>query len=741
LGQLTPAARVLPQWFDRRRARDWRGCPGRLWMHSRISFGSSVARTFWVEPVHFMPAYKIDKIRNIGIIAHIDAGKTTTSERIVFYTGREHRLGSVDEGTATMDYLQEEQERGITITSAATTCPWRGYQINLIDTPGHVDFTAEVERSLRVLDGAVGVFCAVGGVEAQSETVWRQANVYKVPRLAFINKMDRVGADFARVVEQIRTRLKANPAICALPMGSEKDFSGIIDLVRMQAILVAEEEQGDHIEWAEIPAAHRARADEGRARLEEQAADTSDALTEAFLTNGRLTEVELAAGLRAATIQGALVPVFCGASLRNRGVKRLLDAVVDYLPSPVDLPPAIGTQPHTGQPVEVRNDPTEPFVAMAFKILGDDHGDLTFLRVYSGTLRLKDAEPLWNPRTGKPERISRLFLMHAKSREQLDEASAGSIVASLGLKNTVTGDTVCEKSHAVVLERMHFPETVISMAIEATSSADKDRLAHALNQLAKEDPTFQRRVVDETGQLLIFGMGELHLEIIKNRLIRDFKIPIAVGSQRVAFKQTITRAVDAEARFVKQSGGQGQFGHVKLRVEPSTNGALFEFENATKGGVIPKEFVKPVEQGCRDAASSGHDRGFPIINVKVTLYDGSYHEVDSSEIAFLQAGRMAFNQAMDEAKPTLLEPFMRLQVTTPQEFLGGIIGDLNSRRASVEEIDSTMDPGHVTVSVPLSEVFGYASVCRSLSQGRAAFTMEPLEYRPVPPHLVERVTS
>ena len=684
-----------------------------------------------------MAAIKIEKIRNIGIIAHIDAGKTTVSERILFYTGKQHRMGEVHEGTATMDYLQEEQERGITITSAATTCPWHDHTINLIDTPGHVDFTAEVERSLRVLDGAVGVFCAVGGVEAQSETVWRQADAWGVPRLAFVNKMDRVGADFERVLGQMRSRLKKNPAVVVMPMGGGVEFEGVVDLVSMKAIVYDEDSQGQEFKLVDIPKDFAAEARARRARLDEQVAETDDALMDFYLTHERLENDALVRGLRAATIKNRLVPVFCGAALRNKGIQRLLDGVVEFLPSPLDLPPAKGTHPHTGKTVEIKSDAAGPLVAMCFKIVGDEHGDLTFIRVYSGTL--KKGDQLFNVRQNKMERMSRLFLMHANQRTPIDEAPAGWIVAANGLKISVTGDTLADKGSPVVLESMHFPETVISMAIETHTSADKDRLAHALTQLAKEDPTFQRRMDDDTGQLLIFGMGELHLEIIKNRLTRDFKIPVAVGSPRVAFKQTVSTVMESEGRFVKQTGGVGQYGHVKIRIEPSTE--HFAFVDATKNGVIPREFVKPVEQGVADAAMSGHDRGFPIINVKVTLLDGSYHEVDSSEISFQQAARIAFDEALNKTPPTLLEPFMRLTVTTPPEFLGGIIGDLNSRRANVENIDSTVDPSQVTVSVPLAEVFGYASVVRSLSQGRAAFTMEPLEYRPVPNHLVDKLTG
>ena len=677
-------------------------------------------------------------LRNIGIIAHIDAGKTTVSERILYYTGKEHRIGEVHEGTATMDYLQEEQERGITITSAATSCRWRDCQINLIDTPGHVDFTAEVERSLRVLDGAIGVFCAVGGVEAQSETVWRQANQYGVPRLVYINKMDRIGADFSKVVEQVRSRLGANPVVLLMPIGAEKEFEGVIDLVRMEAIVYDDESQGARFRRIPIPDELMDEASAHRAILEEKLAETTDELTEQFLTHDKIEFDDLVRGIREATIKGDIVPVFCGSALKNKGIQRLLDGVVAFLPSPLDVGAARGEHPDTGEEIPLEPDPNGRLAAMCFKTIGDLHGDLTFLRVYSGTLNAGDQ--VWIPRVRKVERAARLFLMHAASREPVEKAPAGFIVAVTGLKNAVTGDTLCLKKQAVILESMTFPETVMSVAIEPRTTADRDKLSEALARLGKEDPTFQCRVDEETGQLLIFGMGELHLEVVLNRLMKDFKVAVTAGKPRVAFKQTIQGTVEGEAKFVKQSGGHGQYGHVKVRLEHHSEEA-FAFEDDSKGGSIPKEFISSVKDGAQAAVQSGHELGYPLINTRVILLDGSHHEVDSSDIAFQQAGMLAVEDALDRLGCVLLEPYMKLRVTTPAEFLSNIIGDLNSRRASIEEIDSGDDPNEVVVNVPLSEVFGYASVCRSLSQGRAAFAMEPLEYRSVPTALVEKLTG
>jgi elongation factor G len=681
------------------------------------------------------------KVRNIGIIAHIDAGKTTVSERILFYTGKEHRIGEVHEGTATMDYLAEEQERGITITSAATSCRWRDCMINLIDTPGHVDFTAEVERSLRVLDGAVGVFCGVAGVEAQSETVWRQADHHGVPRMAFVNKLDRVGADFFRVVRQIRERLGANPVVLLMPMGSGKELEGVIDLVKMQAIFYDDESQGASFDAREIPAEYAEAAAEHRALLEEALAETSEELTDKFLENDSISFEDIVAGLRAATIAGQVVPVFCGSALKNKGVQRLLDGVTAFLPSPLDMPPTRGLNPHDESEIEFLCDPEGDLAALCFKTIGTKHGDLTFARVYSGSL--EPTKQVYNPRTKKMERVSRLFVMHASSREPVEKALAGDIVAITGLKQSVTGDTLCEKKRAVVLESIDFPETVMSMAIEPKTTADKDKLGDALQQLAKEDPTFQTRVDDETGQLLVFGMGELHLEIVKNRLIGDFNVDINVGKPRVAFKQALSAGaapVVAEGLFERQAGGVGQYAKVRLRVE-SDDGAVYAFADESSAEDVPREFVTPISDSCRDAAQSGHELGFPLINVKVTLLGGSAHETDSSEAAFYQAGVLAFEEALDKVGVELLEPYMKMRVNVPAEFLSNIIGDLNSRRASIEEIDTSSEPNEVIASVPLSEVFGYASVCRSLTQGRAGFSMQPLEYRPVPPQVVKQITG
>ncbi len=678
----------------------------------------------------------IGQIRNIGIIAHIDAGKTTVTERVLYYAGKERTIGEVHDGTATMDYLAEEQERGITITSAATSVEWRDHQINIIDTPGHVDFTAEVQRSLRVLDGAVGVFCAVGGVEAQSETVWRQADSHNVPRLAFVNKMDRVGADFFRVVDQIRDRLKATPVVLLMPMGTEKDFEGVIDLVRMEAIYYEDESKGADIRRDVIPEGYTEEAAHQRATLEESLAETDDRLTELFLTDDTIGFDDLVGGIRAATLAGDIVPVFCGSALKNKGIQRLLDGVTAFLPSPLDVPSAVGLHAVTGKEIEVGPDPDGPLAAMCFKTIGDKHGDLNFVRVYSGTL--EQGSQVLNSRLMKAERISRMFVMHADSREAVEAATPGSIVAVTGLKKAATGDTLATKAQPVMLEAPTFPETVISMAIEPKTAADKDKLSLALQQLAKEDPTFEYRTHEETGQLLVFGMGELHLEIIKHRLLGDFQVDVNVGSPRVAFRQTVKRTVEAEHKFAKQTGGRGQYGHVKIKVEPSEEEA-FVFENAVTQGEIPTEYFGPVEKSLEESALSGHRLGYSIINLKVTLLGGSFHEVDSSDVAFAQAASMAFFDAMEIEQPELLEPYMQLRVTVPSEFLSNIIGDLNGRRAVIEEITSTEEPNEVKASVPLTEIFGYASVCRSLSQGRAGFSMEPLEYRPVPAQLVDKL--
>lgn len=678
----------------------------------------------------------LEQVRNIGIIAHIDAGKTTVTERILYYAGKERTIGEVHEGTATMDYLAEEQERGITITSAATSVDWREFRINIIDTPGHVDFTAEVQRSLRVLDGAIGVFCAVGGVEAQSETVWRQADERGVPRLAFVNKMDRVGADFFRVVDQIRDRLRAEPVVVLMPMGSEKEFAGVIDLVRMEAIFYEDESKGADFKREAIPKEYEDRATEQRAILEERLAETSDRLTDLFLTHDTIGFDDLVSGIREATLSGQIVPVFCGSALKNKGVQRLLDGVTAFLPSPLDVPSASGVHAFDDKELEVGPDPDGDLAAMCFKTICDKHGDLTFVRVYSGVL--EQGSQVYNARPEKIERISRMFVMHADSREPVESAGPGSIVAVTGLKLARTGDTLSTKKTPILLEAPVFPETVISMAIEPKTVADKDKLSAALQQLAKEDPTFAYRTHEETGQLLVFGMGELHLEIIKHRLLSDFRVDVNVGSPRVAFRQAIARSVEAEYKFVKQTGGRGQYGHVRIRVEPSTEEG-FIFDDQVAQGEIPAEFIPAIGKSLEESAISGHRLGYSIINLKVTLLGGSFHEVDSSEVAFQQAAARAFFEALEKEQPALLEPYMQLRVTVPGEFLSSIIGDLNSRRAVIEEIASTEEPNEVRASVPLTEVFGYASVCRSLSQGRAGFSMQPLEYRPVPAQLVDKL--
>jgi elongation factor G len=682
--------------------------------------------------------YDISKIRNIGIVAHIDAGKTTVSERVLFYTGKEHRMGEVHEGTATMDFLPEEQERGITIQSAATTCHWRDVTINLIDTPGHVDFTAEVERSLRVLDGAVGVFCAVAGVEAQSETVWRQANKYSVPRIAFINKMDRIGADYFKAVNSIKERLGANPVPVLVPMGAEKDFIGVIDLVKMQAIKYDDESQGARFVLDEIPQQFAEMAAEQRAKLEEKLAETSDYLCDKFLSGDKITFEDLVRGIREATVNGKITPVFCGSALRNKGVQRLLDGVRSFLPSPLDKPPVKATNPKTDEPVSVTPDDKKPPVALVFKTVGDKHGDLTFLRVYQGTLT--PGMQLVNARTGKPERIAHLYLMHAGDRESVNDARAGQICAAVGLKLAATGDTLSLKETPVALEAVTFPPTVISMAIESKTSDDKEKLGEVLNKLAREDPTFRYSVDSETGQLIIYGMGELHLEIIRNRIVRDFGVQANVGKPRVAYRQTIRGPAKVNHKYAKQSGGRGQFAQVTLEIEPAPGEGVV-FENEITGGSIPREYIPAVESGVKSAAEGGCGQGYPVIDVRVKLTDGKHHEVDSSDMAFNICGSIAFQEAAKKAGLVMLEPIMNLEVTVPAQFLSPIIGDLNSRRASIAEIETSREPNTVRATVPLAEFFGYSTVARSLSQGRANYSLEPREYRPVPAGLVEKLAE
>jgi elongation factor G len=674
----------------------------------------------------------LDHVRNIGIMAHIDAGKTTVTERVLYYTGINYKLGEVHDGTATMDWMPQEQERGITITSAATTCYWRDHRINIIDTPGHVDFTAEVERSLRVLDGAVAVFCAVGGVEPQSETVWRQADRYRVPRVAFVNKMDRVGARFAGVVDQIRTRLKANPVPVQVPLGREESFVGVIDLVRLRSYRYLDESLGAEYSEESVPEEYRAEVEEHRERLLEAVAETSDELLDQYLSGGSLSEEQILRGLRLGTISGTLVPVLCGAAFKNKGVQPLLDAVVDFLPSPLEVPPIEGYRPSSSS-LDVRHaDDDEPFAALVFKIMNDPFvGQLSFVRIYSGSLGT--GSTVVNAATGKSERIGRLLKMHANKREEISEAFAGDICAAVGLRNAATGDTICDPAHPIVLEAMQFPEPVISVAIEPRTQADQDKLGTALGKLTREDPTFRVTTDQETGQTLISGMGELHLEIIIDRLLREYNIRANVGRPQVAYRETITEEAEGEGRFIRQTGGRGQYGHARIRIAPLTDGTDFEFSNEIVQGAIPREFIRPVEIGVREAMERGVLAGYPMLGVSVTLFDGSFHEVDSSEIAFKVAGSMAFQDAAERAHPVLLEPVMEVEAVTPEEYMGEVIGDLNRRRGRIISMEPRAGFQVVTVHVPLSEMFGYATDLRSATQGRATYTMQFDHYDEVPP--------
>ena len=673
----------------------------------------------------------LDRIRNIGIMAHIDAGKTTTTERVLFYTGINYKLGEVHDGTATMDWMVQEQERGITITSAATTCHWQDHRINIIDTPGHVDFTIEVERSLRVLDGAIAVFCSVGGVEPQTETVWRQADKYGVPRIAYINKMDRVGADFFRVVKMIEDRLGARPLVIQLPVGSEDSFQGVVDLVRMKAILWDNENLGASFRVDAIPAELREQADEYRETMLETLADCDDGIMAAYLQGEEISSERLVQAIRTAGLNLQLVPVLCGAAFRNKGVQTLLDAVIDYLPSPLDVPPIRGTDPDSGdEAVRVTSDEA-PFSALAFKIMADPFvGSLTFFRVYSGTR--KSGAFVYNASTGRRERLGRILKMHANKREEIDEVCAGDIAAAVGLRSAKTGDTLCDENNPILLESIEFPEPVIAIAIEPKSRDDQEKLASSLQKLAKEDPSFRVTVDQETGQTLISGMGELHLEVIVDRLLREFKVDANVGKPQVAYKETVRRTVEQEGRFVRQSGGRGQFGHVYLRLEPQPTGRGFEFVSAIKGGVIPQEYVPAVENGVVQATTNGGLVGYPVVDVKVTLLDGSYHEVDSSEMAFTIAASMAFKEALRKAAPVLLEPVMDVEVVVPEEFMGDVIGDISSRRGKVLGMTSKAGAQVVESRVPLSQMFGYATDLRSKTQGRATYTMQFSRYEEVP---------
>ena len=683
--------------------------------------------------------HPIEKYRNIGIIAHIDAGKTTTTERILFYTGRTHRLGEVHEGTTVTDYMEQERERGITIVSASVSAEWKGYQINIIDTPGHIDFTAEVQRSLRVLDGGIVVFDAVHGVEPQSETVWRQADRYGVPRICFINKMDRVGASYERSIESIRQKLGANPVAVQLPIGSEADFRGVIDLMHMQAIVWVDD-LGKKPEVVDIPAELRAAAEAAREQMIEQIVETDEALMDKYFGDEDITVEDLKAALRRATIAGELQPVFCGSALKNKGIQPLLDGVVDYLPSPVDIPAVRGVNPDTVDE-EIREAKDDaPLAALVFKIVTDPYaGRLAYFRVYSGTLR--QGSTVYNATKGRKERIGRLIRMYADRREDISEVYAGDIAAVVGLKHTFTGDTLCDPKAPIVLESISFPEPVISVAVEPKSTADQDKLSKALQKLAEEDPTFRVRVDETTGQTIISGMGELHLDILVDRMKREFNVQARVGKPRVAYRETVTRAVPkVEGKFVKQTGGRGQYGHVVISLEPAEPGTGIAFENKIVGGAIPKEYIPAVEKGVREAADAGVVAGYPLTDVKVTLLDGSYHEVDSSEMAFKMAGSLAFREAVRQARPVLLEPIMKVEVTVPEEYLGEVLGQLSARRADIQGIEAR--PGNVRAvraMVPLSEMFGYATALRSATQGRGVFTMEFDHYEPVPETLAEAI--
>jgi len=682
----------------------------------------------------------LEKTRNIGIAAHIDAGKTTTTERILFYTGKVHRIGEVDEGAATMDWMVQEQERGITITSAATTCFWNDHRINIIDTPGHVDFTVEVERSLRVLDGVVAIFCAVGGVQPQSETVWRQANRYKVPRIAYVNKMDRMGADFYRVVERMKERLGAKAVPIQVPIGVEADFVGVVDLIRMKSVVYLDD-LGTVSREDEIPAELRDVAIEHREAMLEAIAEVDDRLMEKYLEGEKITAEEIKQALRYGTIHGGLVPVLCGTSFRNKGVQPLMDAIVDYLPSPVDVGAIEGVNPKTGQPESRKPDPAEPFSALAFKIMSDPYvGKLTFFRVYSGSL--PKGSYVYNSTKQSRERIGRILRMHANHREDVDQVQAGDIVAAVGLGDTTTGDTLCDENAPILLESIQFPEPVISIAIEPKTKADQEKLSVALGRLSAEDPTFRIRTDEETGQTIISGMGELHLEIIQDRLMREFKVEANVGRPQVAYKEAITAPAKAQGRYVRQTGGRGQYGDVTVEVEPLPPGSGFQFVNKIVGGAVPREYIPAVEAGAREALEAGVVSGYPVIDVRVSAVDGSYHEVDSSEMAFKIAASTAVRAAVQKAKPIIKEPIMSVEVVTPESSLGDVIGDLNSRRGHIEHMEPGLGGTQVIrAKVPLAEMFGYATTLRSLTQGRASYTMEPSHYEELPASLTEGVRS
>jgi len=690
----------------------------------------------------------LDKTRNIGIMAHIDAGKTTTTERILFYTGITYKIGEVHDGTAVMDWMEQEQERGITITSAATTCFWRDHRINIIDTPGHVDFTAEVERSLRVLDGAVAVFDAVAGVEPQSETVWRQADKYRVPRICFVNKMDRVGADFKRTLEQIGTKLQGNPVAIQLPIGSEDTFIGVIDLVNMKAIVYSDETMGADYTVSEIPAEYQAEAKHYRELLIEKVSESNDVLLEQYLRGQELTANEIKAALRKRAIESVrkekapFVPVICGSAFKNKGVQPLLDAVVDYLPSPLDIPPIIGIDPRKAEETQVERPSGDnaPFAALAFKIMTDPFvGQLTFIRVYSGVMT--SGSSIYNATKQKTERVGRLLKMHANKREEIKDVYAGDIAAAVGLKSVTTGDTICDEKAPVVLESMDFPEPVISLAIEPKTKADQEKLGLGLGKLMAEDPTFRVKTDEQTGQVVIAGMGELHLEIIVDRLKREFNVEASVGRPQVAYKETLTRPAEGEGRYIRQTGGRGQYGHAKIRLVPRQPGQGYEFINEIVGGTIPKEYIKPIDQGIREAMTTGVLAGYPVDDVAVELYDGSYHDVDSSEMAFKIAGSMAFKDAAKKARPVLLEPVMRVEVVVPKDYLGDVMGNLSSRRGHIQAQEDRGGTQIITARVPLSEMFGYATDLRSRTQGRATYSMHFDRYEPAPQAVSEEVVA
>ena len=690
----------------------------------------------------------LEQYRNVGIMAHIDAGKTTTTERILFYTGVSHKIGEVHDGAAVMDWMEQEQERGITITSAATTCFWQGMdkqfdlqRINIIDTPGHVDFTIEVERSLRVLDGACAVFCAVGGVEPQSETVWRQANKYHVPRMAFVNKMDRAGADFLRVVEQIKERLGANPVPLQLPIGAEERFEGVVDLIRMKAIYWNDADMGTSYREQEIPADMLDACNEWREHLVESAAEATETLMEKYLDGGELTEDEIREGIRKRTLENDIVPALCGSAFKNKGVQAMLDGIVYYMPSPLDVPAITGhLDDADATEAERHSSDDEPFAALAFKIATDPFvGNLTFFRVYSGVLA--SGNTIYNPVKGKKERIGRILQMHSNSREEIKEVCAGDIAAAVGLKDVTTGDTLCDPEHIITLERMEFPEPVISVAVEPRTKADQEKMGIALQKLAKEDPSFRVHTDEESGQTIISGMGELHLDIIVDRMKREFTVEANVGAPQVAYRETIRKPVKQEGKFVRQSGGRGQYGHVWLKLEPRAHGDGYEFENAIVGGVVPREYISSVDKGVQEQMENGVIGGYPVVDVKVTLYDGSYHDVDSSEMAFKIAGSMAFRAGALRASPVLLEPIMKVEVVTPEDYLGDVMGDLNRRRGITQGMDDSPSGKVIRSEVPLAEMFGYATDLRSATQGRATYSMEFEKYNEAPASIANAVVK